>query len=239
MPMLYSLEEYIPGKIYIVEYPIHYGGLDLFSRMTVVRLDDGKLWVHSPCQLDTQLKSEIDRLGEVAYIIAPGNFHHLHIADFQGHYPAAEAFLCPGLEKKRPDLKFDWILGNRPDPRWGSEFDQVVMQGTRIISEVAFVHKTSGTLLLVDLLENIGDDYTHKAGLLLKFWWKAVFHMWNNPKAAPEYQIGWGDKELVRKGLELILSWEFDRIILAHGNLIESNAKAVLKKAWENVLKSN
>lgn len=138
--------------------------------------------------------------------------------------------------KKRPELQFDWILGNRPDPRWGSEFEQVVIQGTRIISEVAFLHKKSGTLILVDLLENIGDDYTHDAGLLLKFWWKAVFHMWNHPKAAPEYQLGWGDKEIVRKGLEKILSWEFDRIILAHGNTIESNARAILIKAWENVL---
>jgi len=129
-------------------------------------------------------------------------------------------------------------LGNHPDPRWNAEFDQVAIQGTRIISEVAFVHKNSGTLILVDLLENIGDDYDHEAGLLLKFWWKAVFNMWNNPKAAPEYQIAWGDKSIVKRGLETILSWDFDRIILAHGNLIESNAKAVLNKAWENVLQS-
>ena len=237
--MPYSLEEYVPEKIYIVEYPIHFGGMDLFSRMTLVRLDDGKLWVHSPCQLDAQLKSEIDRLGEVAYILAPGNFHHLYVSDFQGHYPDAETFLCPGLEKKRQDPKFDWILGNHPDPRWNAEFDQVAIQGTRIISEVAFVHKNTRTLILVDLLENIGDDYTHEAGLLLKFWWKVVFKMWNNPKAAPEYQLGWGDKDVVKKGLEKILSWDFDRIILAHGNLIESNAKAVLIKAWENVLHSH
>lgn len=91
----------------------------------------------------------------------------------------------------------------------------------------------------MDLLENIGDDHTHEAGLLLKFWWKAVFRMWNNPKAAPEYQIGWGDKEIVKGGLETILSWEFDRIILAHGSLIESNAKAVLVEACENVLHSH
>ncbi len=234
--MSYSLEEYLPGKIYIVEYPIHYGGLDLFSRMTLVRLSDGKLWVHSPCNVDAKLKSEIDKLGKVTYILAPGDFHHLHVADFQNAYPNAETFLCPGLEKKRADLKFDWILGNQPDHRWHGEFEQVVIQGTRIISEVAFIHKTTRTLILVDLLENIGDDYTHEAGALLKFWWKAVFHMWNNPKAAPEYQIAWGDKEIVRKGLEKILSWDFERIILAHGNLIETDAKAVAKKAWGSVL---
>ena len=236
--MAYSIDEYVPGTIYIVEYAIRFGGMDLFSRMTIVRLNDGKLWLHSPCKLDALLKSEIDQLGEVAYIIAPGNFHHLYVSDLQADYPNAETFLCPGLEKKRADLSFDWILGNRPDPRWELDFEQVVIQGTRIINEVAFLHKPTRTLILVDLLENIGDDYTHEAGLLLRFWWKVVFRMWNNPKPAPEYQLGWGDKAIVRKGLEKILSWDFERIILAHGNLIEMDAKAVAKKAWQTVLKA-
>ncbi|MFG6104405.1 DUF4336 domain-containing protein [Leptothoe sp. EHU-05/26/07-4] len=236
--MAYSIYEYVPGTIYIVEYGIRFGGMDLFSRMTIVRLNDGKLWLHSPCKLDALLKSEIDQLGEVAYIIAPGNFHHLHVSDLQADYPNAETFLCPGLEKKRADLSFDWILGNRPDPRWALDFEQVVIQGTRIMNEVAFLHKPTRTLILVDLLENIGDNYTHEAGLLLKFWWKVVFHMWNTPKPAPEYQLGWGNKEIVRKGLEKILSWEFERIIIAHGNLIEMDAKAVAAKAWQNVLKA-
>lgn len=106
------------------------------------------------------------------------------------------------------------------------------------MNEVAFLHKPTRTLILVDLLENIGDNYTHEAGLLLKFWWKAVFHMWNAPKPAHEYQLGWGNKEIVRKGLGKILSWEFERIIIAHGNLIEMDAKAVAAKAWQNVLKA-
>lgn len=236
--MIFELEEYVQDSVFLVEYPIRFGGLDLFSRMTIVKLPDGKLWLHSPCQIGPQLKSAIDSLGDVAYIIAPGNFHHLYAADVQAQYPDAETFLCPGLEKKRADLEFDWILGNQPDPRWRDTFEQVVIQGTRIINEVVFFHRASKTLILVDLLENIGDDYSHDAGLLLQFWWKAVFHMWNNPKAAPEYQMGWGDKKAVRKGLQEILSWDFERIILAHGNLIESNARDIAIKAWERVLKS-
>jgi len=233
-----KIEEYISGKIYIVEYPLHFAGMDIFGRMTIIRLNSGELWVHDPCQIDAKLKSDIDQLGPVSFIIAPGNFHHLFVSDFQQQYPKAETFLCPGLEKKRPDLKFDWILGNRPDPRWQSDIDQVLIQGTKFISELAFLHRDSKTLILVDLLENIGDDYPHDTNLWLKFWWKVVFKMWNNPKAAPEYQMGWGDKKIVKEGLEKILSWDFERIILAHGNLVETEAKAVLTKAWENVLNS-
>lgn len=39
--MTYKIEEYIQGKIYIVEYPIRFAGMDLFSRMTIVKLGDG------------------------------------------------------------------------------------------------------------------------------------------------------------------------------------------------------
>lgn len=63
--------------------------------------------------------------------------------------------------------------------------------------------------------------------------------MWNNPKAAPEYQLGWGDKAIVRKALNKILSWDFECIILAHGNLIESGAREIAVKAWSTVLRES
>lgn len=231
-----TLEEYILGKIWIVEYPVSFGGMDIFSRMTVIRLNDGVLFVHSPCKLDARLKADIDGIGPVAFIVAPGNYHHLYVSEFKQHYQNAEVFICPGVEKKRPDLAFDWILGNRPDPRWQQELDQVFVQGTKYMSEVVFLYRESKTIILVDLLENIGDDYQHVAGLLLRFWWKVIFRMWNHPKAAPEYQVGWGHKETVRYGLQKVLDWNADRIVLSHGELIEGNVQEVLTSAWKKVL---
>jgi hypothetical protein len=232
------LKEYVKDQVWILEYPVRFGGMDLYARTTIIKLNNDDLIVHDPCKIDGSVKSEIDSLGVVRYIIAPGNFHHLFVTDFQQHYPDAETYLCPGLERKRPDIRFDWILGNEPDPRWEGVLEQVLIQGTRFIWEVAFFHKASKTLILVDLLENIGDDYQHKAGLYLQFWWKWVFKMWNNPKAAPEYQMGWGTKKMVRKGLEQILAWNADRVILAHGENIESDVNNVLKTAWKRVLDS-
>ncbi len=233
-----QLLEYVPGQIWILEYPVRFGGMDLFGRTTIIRLENGELIIHDPCIVDENIKSQIDGVGDVKYIVVPGTYHHLYVEDFQKAYPDAETFLCPGLETKRPDLKFDWMLGNKADPRWADVFEQVLIQGTRHITEVAFFHKPSETLILVDLLENIGDDYQHEADLLLKFYWKAIFHMWNNPKAAPEYQLGWGDKKIVKAGLEKILSWDAKRLILSHGENIETDVNGVLRKAWQAVLQS-
>lgn len=233
---LSQLREYVENQIWIIEYPVRYSGIDLFARTTIIKLESGELIVHDPCKIDDATKKQIDALGEVRYIIAPGSFHHLFVSDFQEKYPDAETFLCPGLERKRPDIRFDWILGNQPDPRWNGALEQVVIQGPRIIWEVAFFHRPSKTLILVDLLENIGDDYQHKASLWLQFWWKCVFRMWNSPKAAPEYQVAWGNKSLVKKGLNKILDWHAERVILAHGENIEANVNAILRAAWKKVL---
>lgn len=232
------LIEYVKDQIWILEYPVRFAAMDLFARTTIIRLDSGDLIIHDPCKIDNDIKNEIDSLGVVKFIIAPGIYHHLFVAEFQNRYPDAETFLCPGLEQKRPDIKFDWILESKPDSRWEGVLEQVPVQGTKFISEVAFFHKPSKTLILVDLLENIGDDYSHKAGLLLKFWWKVVLRMWNNPMAAPEYQMGWGNKKLVKPALEKILSWNAERLILAHGENIEDNVNKILVKAWGKVLKA-
>ena len=231
-----QLVEYIKDQIWILEYPIRFAGLDLFGRMTIVKLDSGNLLIHDPCEISDSVRGEIDAIGEVKFIVAPGSYHHLFVTDFQQKYPNAESFLCPGLERKRPDIKFEWILGNKPDHRWANDFDQVVIQGTKYIWEVAFFHKPSKTLILVDLLENIGDDFKHPTSLLLRFWWKVVYRMWNNPKAAPEYQMGWGKKGIVKEGLNKILSWNAERVILAHGELVESDVSNVLDSAWHKVL---
>jgi len=231
-----QLTEYIKNQIWILEYPIRFAAMDLWARMTIIKLDNGDLIIHDPCKIDDAIKNEIDSLGVVKFIIVPGTYHHLFVNDFQEKYPNAETFLCPGLEKKRPDIKFDWILGSKPDPRWEGILEQSLIQGTKYICEVAFFHKPSKTLILVDLLENIGDNYSHKASLLLQFWWKVIFRMWNNPKAAPEYQMGWGKKNIVKMGLNKILSWDAERVILAHGENIESNVNNILRTAWKRVL---
>jgi hypothetical protein len=225
------LQEFVAGQIWLVTYPVRYAGLDFTARMSVIRLPDGSLMLHSPCDIDDSLAAALRELGPVRHIVAPGSFHYLHVASAQAAFPEAVTYVCPGIERKRPELEFDWLLGDVAPEAWRGTLDQVLVRGTRFIWEVAFLHVPSKTLLLVDLIENIGDA-TPDTDWKLKLWWKAVFHMWNRPRPAPEYQIGWGDKKTVRAYLERILAWDFDRIVLAHGDLILSDAKARAEEAW-------
>lgn len=230
-----SLFEYQKNSIWIKEYPVHYAGTDFNSRMTVIRLSHGDLMVHSPCKIDDVTKDAIEQLGNVKFIVAPGYYHYFFIASAQSAFPDAETFICPGIERKKPSIQFDWFLGNRPDERWKNDFDQVLIRGNNLIWEVAFFHKPTRTLLLVDLIENFTDQ-TKNVSLTLKLWWKLVFRMWDRPRPAPEYQLGWRDKQAASRSLKQILNWDFERIILAHGVLIEKDAKLVVRQAWQDLI---
>ncbi len=230
-----TLREYVPGQIWLQDYPIHYAGCDFDARMTVLRLSDGRLMIHSPSEIGGETKQAIAALGPVAFIVAPGTYHYFHVASCQAAFPDADTYICPGIERKCPELHFDWILGDRADPAWESDLDQVLVRGNRFIWETAFLHKPSKTLVLVDLIENIGDD-TPNTNWVLKLWWKTVLQMWNTPKPAPEYQLGWKDKAAAKRSLERILEWDFERIVIAHGDLIEADAKEVARQAWAGPL---
>jgi len=203
--------------------------------MTVIRLASGQLMLHSPCHITPAMAQEIAALGQVAHIVAPGNFHHLYTASAQAAFPSAKTWICPGVERRNLGLKYDGVLGDVPPAEWLGEIDQVLVQGTRIMREVAMFHRASHTLILVDLIENF-TDATPGIGGALKFWFKYVLRMWNNPRPAPEYRIGWSDRQAAAKSLRRILAWDFQRIVLSHGDLIDRNAREVAAAAWSGIL---
>lgn len=230
-----QLIPYVAGQIWLCPYPIRLAGTRFEARMTVIRLASGQLLLHSPCHITSALAQEISSLGSVAHIVAPGNFHHLYAATAQAAFPTAKTWICPGIEKKNPGLRYDGQLGDVAPAAWIDEIEQVLVRGTRIMREVAMFHRASRTLILVDLIENF-TDATPNTGGALKFWFKYVFRMWDKPSPAPEYWMGWSDRKAAATSLHRILAWDFQRIVLSHGDLIERNAHEAAAMAWSRIL---
>ena len=120
------------GKgIWIVERPQRFYGLEVGTRMTVIRLADGSLLLHSPVQLDGELRRELDAIGPVRFAVAPNRVHHLYAGDVAKVYPAARLWVAPGLERKRPDLVFVAVLGDEAPAEWKDEVEQVFFHTKR------------------------------------------------------------------------------------------------------------
>ena len=197
------------------------------TRMAVVRLADGSLFVWSPIPLCEGLRSAVDALGPVRHIVAPNSLHHLFLAEWRDAYPTAKLHAAPGLRKKRPDIAFDTELGNTS--YWGTEIDQVAMQGNLITTEIVFFHAKSGTVLFTDLLQQIPAD-------LLSGWRAVIARLalmtGPEPSVPRKFRIAFTNRRAARNALERILAWPAEKVLIAHGTPVEKDAQAFLRRAF-------
>jgi hypothetical protein len=102
------------------------------------------------------------------------------------------------------------------------------------MQEVMLFHPASKTLILVDLVVNFTDNTpgTSWAGQLAL---RLLLRLWNSPGPAPEYHLGWSDREAARLCLERVMRWDFRRVIMAHGDILEQEQelRGALIMAWE------
>ena len=88
-------------------------GLHVGTRMTVVKLSNGKLLLHSPIPINDILAQALAKIGDVAHIVCPNLFHHVFAADVKQRYPNALLHGPIKLQKKRADLRLIALLTQR------------------------------------------------------------------------------------------------------------------------------
>lgn len=202
-------------------------GVELGARMTVVRLPGNALFVHSPLRLDETLRADLASLGEVRYIVAPNRTHHLYVGDYFTAYPGARTFASPALAKKRADLPFHEILGDAAPSAWVGQIDQCLFEP--VLSEVVFFHRNSRTLLLTDLVSNIQHCPNLRGRVLLRA--DGAFRRFALPRAI-KLPIALAYRKRARAAITRIFGWDFDRVVMAHGEVVEHGGQAALRRAY-------
>jgi hypothetical protein len=213
--------------LWVVDKPQRFYGLEVGARMTVIRLADGSLLLHSPVSLDPELRRELDSRGDVRYAVAPNRFHHLYVGEVARAYPGARTWVAPGVESKRPDLEIAGVLDDEPPSGWKSEVDQLFFRGRPFENEVVFFHRASRTLMLCDLAFNFGPGsppFTRLVARLLG----SYRHF--GPSRLDPFLIR--DRAVARQCMERILDWDFDRVVVAHGEVVESGGREALREGY-------
>ncbi len=213
--------------VHVFTVPFKVGPFDIGGRMTAIRLPDGGLWVHSPVGFSPEARAAVDALGPVRFLVAPNLMHHLTLQDWAAAYPEAKVAAPAGLRKKRPDLRIDLELGEKPDPGWAGAIDQVLVRGMPKLDEFLFLHRPSRTLLLTDLSFNIHqtDSWFTRTYLKLNRSWQRL-----GPTVFTRSIIK--DRAAVRASLAPVLAWDVARVVVCHGEVIEQGSREALKDAF-------
>ena len=221
--------ERICADVWIAEGPeVSFVGIPYPTRMGVVRLPSGKLWIWSPIALDEELATALAQLGEVAHLVEPNLLHHLALAAWQERWPEARAYAPPGLAKRYPSLRFHAELQDEPIPEFEGVIKQVVVRGSFFMEEVLFLHAPSGTLFVGDLVQKHDPkDFNTWQRLVMK----ADGMVGPKGSTPREWRATFLRREQARAAVRKAIAWGPERMVIAHGDWVHARGGEALRSS--------
>jgi hypothetical protein len=202
-------------------------GARMPARSVVVRLPDGGLVLHAPLAIDDALAEELAALGEVAHVVAPNAFHHLHVKAALARYPDAALSLVPALRAKRPDLPEGRLLGEGAPPAWDGALAAKVMPGAPKLDEAVFLHAPSKTLVVTDWVFNVQHPQGFATWMVL-----SMTGTWKRTVQSRLVRLLVEDRAAAARATREVLGWDFARVVPAHGEIIDGDGvRAQLERA--------
>jgi len=216
--MLRSLADDLHAFEDVIRLPL---GIRMPARSTVVRLEGDRLVLISPLAIDADRAREIDGLGEVCVIVAPNVMHDLHVGSAAARWPRARVLAPAGFERKVPSLAFAPLGSAEASDLLGDELLVERVAGVPSIEESVLYHPRSRTLVVTDLVFNVHGAESWSTRLLFR-----LVGAWKELTQSRSWKLVTKDRAAASSSVARILAWDFDRLLLAHGDVVASGAHA-------------
>lgn len=203
-------------------------------RMTVLRLNDGNLALHSPTRFEPELLRKLAAIGPVRHLIAPNSVHWSFLAQWQARIPEAITWAAPGLRRRsqvrHAGLRLDHDLDAPPGEGWPPECERILIRGAGGFREVAIFHAPSRTLVLTDLIANMEPamlplllrPFARLAGVMVPHGQAPIYL-----RAAVR-----AEGHSARAAAERLVALAPERVIFSHGRWFETDGTARLRHAF-------
>jgi hypothetical protein len=210
----------ITENVWVMHYPQSILGAQIGRTVTVIRLQSGELVIHSTGPFTATDVAQICALGCPAMLVEATLFHDT----FSGQGRAAFADV--------PYAAPDGFAGATTSfaalrQRWPGELSVLELAGMPKAHEHVFLHRPSRTLVVADLVFNFGSVATR---------WTRAFFRWAGgisefPGVSRLFRSCIRDRAAFVRSADQMLTWDFERVIVGHGEIIETSGKPHLQRA--------
>ena len=213
-------------NLWLLAYPLKMLGADLRRNVTLIRLHSGKVVIHSTAAFTPDDVAAIRALGEPGWLLDGILRHDTFAKEGRAAFPAIPYLAPEG---------FSEVVGFSTTPivpapvEWDGELLALEIQGAPEARDTALLHVPSRTLILTELVFNFGGDEPIWTELLLRV---AVGGQ-HQPGMSRPVKAGVKDVAAFQSSLATIMEWDFDRVVVGHGDVIEFNGKAKLRAALD------
>ena len=216
---------------------VSFNGFDYPTRMVVVRLADGALWLWSPVERKTALEDEIRALGPVRHIVSPNKLHYLFLAEWRNAFPDAGLWGTPATIAKCGDLRFSGALAEDPPADWQGQIDQFYFANSLFVDEVIFFHRASRTAIIADLSQTFSEAFLKRHWP----WWMRpmarLSKMVEGVGYPPiDYRISFRHRASARPKIRALLAMHPKHVVVAHGEIVRTGGEPFLRRAFSWLL---
>lgn len=215
--------ELLADNLWLLRFPLRLLGLQIGRNVAVIRLASGKLIIHSTAPFSPETVARIRAKGEPAWLIDATRFHDSCAAEGRAAFQEV-TYLVPE-PFPHPDRLRAVTLEKAPQ-EWAGEVELRRIDGMPNVQEHVLLHRPSRTLVVGDVLFNFPENAT---------WWTKLVARWvlrldGLVGMSLVFRSMIRDKQAFHRSMDDILAWDFDRVIVGHGSVVETGGKELLRK---------
>lgn len=166
----------------------------------------------------------------------------MYVSSYLDAWPGAKTIGVAGLDKKRPDARWDFIYDRstgKPETVFGfhDNIETILFEGF-ITRAVAWYHGPSRTLIVSDLLMNLPcteqypPSYSSASQGPGSWAFSQVAHPYSLFFKCLIYFIATTDTRFMRRDAKRVAEWRVERVVPCHGDVINDGGAEAWKAAY-------
>lgn len=217
---------------------VSFKGFDYPTRMVIVRLADGGLWLWSPVEKTTAIEDDVRALGPVRHLVSPNSLHYLFLGEWQAAFPEAQLWGTAATIAKCKSLRFSRALADTAPAGWEAQIDQFYFTNSLFMDEVIFFHRASRTAIIADLSQTLTEAFLKNHWP----WWMrpvARLSQMTEGRGYPpiDYRISFRRRASARPKIRALINERPEHVVMAHGEIVRAQGEIFLSRAFSWLLR--
>jgi hypothetical protein len=213
----------ITDDVVVMSFPWRVLGIDFERNVTLLRLSDGRVVIHSTAPFTAEDIVAIRHFGEPAWLVDATLMHDTFAKHGHAAFPDLP-YLAPNGFTKASGITTEPL--DPPPSDWQGEIDVLKLDGNRM-NEHVFFHRRSATLVVADLFFSFPSETRGWARFFVR-------HITRLPRLfgiSVFFRRTINDRHAFERSMKTLLQWNFERIVVAHREPIEKEARAAAERA--------
>jgi hypothetical protein len=213
----------ISEDVAVLSFPWRVLGIDFRRNVTLLRLTDGRVVIHSTAPFAENDVAAIRGFGEPAWLVDATLMHDTFAKEGRAALPDLPYLAPAGF----PEVSgISTALLFPPAAEWAGQIDVIAIEGTRK-NEHALFHRRSRTMVVADLFFSMPPETRG---------WPRFFarHFMRLPRLfgiSAFFRLVINDRQAFESSVYRLLELEFDNLIVAHWEPLVRNSKGTVEQA--------